>query len=398
MPQQHSPNVPSSPNLRESWYRRLNWTNTIFLIVSPLLVITLLPVTVYFNGLDWRMVVLFVVACLCTSISITGGYHRLFAHKSYQAHVLLKLFYLICGAAALQGSALKWCSDHRRHHRNVDTDKDPYSIKKGFFFAHIGWVFLKEEEEYKNSYANDLASDPLVKWQDKYCVAIAIIVGFVVPTLVGWAFDRPLSGLLWGGFARVVVTHHCTFFINSLCHMWGSQPFNLTVSARDNFVLAFFTYGEGYHNFHHKFEGDYRNGFRWYHWDPTKWTIKTLSYLKMTWNLRKISETEILRAKLAVQEQNLRVRGYYDEQMSSLRLKIEEAHRNVQHLKASYAQFKLEYPSRWNANLQRAAQSRAEFLAKRNAMVAKLKADINNAKYDFRFAMAQWRRAYSLAG
>jgi stearoyl-CoA desaturase (delta-9 desaturase) len=279
----------------------------------------------------------------------------------------------------------------------VDTDEDPYSIQKGFFYAHIGWVFLKEDEQYKDKFAPDLEADPLVKWQNKYNVSISIIVGFLLPTLVGWAFGRPFAGLIWGGFARVVITHHCTFFINSLCHMWGSQPFNTSGSARDNFILAFFTYGEGYHNFHHKFEGDYRNGIRWYHWDPTKWTIKTLSYFKMTWNLRKISEFEILRAKLAVQEQNLRVRGYYDEQMATLRAKLEEAHKNVQRLKHSYAQLKNDWQKEWLNIKDQAAHQRDEFTAKREAMIRQLRADIDNAKGELRLAMHQWRRAYAVA-
>lgn len=352
------------------WYSRLNWTNTLFLIISPLIVLSLVPVELYFRGLDYRLFTLFVVSCFATSISITGGYHRLFAHRSYQAHWLVRLFYLVFGAAALQGSAIKWCSDHRRHHRNVDTEKDPYSIKKGFFYAHIGWVFLKEPKDYEKNFAADLTKDPLVQWQHKYYVPLAIIFGFLLPTLVGWMFGRPDGGLLYGGFARVVLTHHCTFFINSLCHMWGSRPFTHAVTARDNFVLAFLTYGEGYHNFHHKFEADYRNGFRWYHWDPTKWLIKALSYLKLTSNLRKIPETEILRAKLAVQEQHLRMRGYYDERMAALRVKVEEAHRKIQQMKMRYNEIKRD---------------------------RRMRIDFELAKIELRAALRQWQRAYALA-
>lgn len=379
------------------WYRRLNWVATIFLIGSPLVVFTLVPINTYLHGLDWRMVALFAVACLLTSVSITGGYHRLFAHKSYQAHVLLKLFYLVFGAAALQNSALKWCSDHRRHHRYVDTDEDPYSIKKGFFYAHIGWVFLKEDPKYQNSYAPDLLADKWIMWQHKYYLPLAVGVGFLLPTLVGWAFDRPFAGLLWGGFARVVVTHHCTFFINSLCHMWGSQPFQTTGTARDNFILALFTYGEGYHNFHHKFEGDYRNGIKWYHWDPTKWMIKLLSYFKVTWNLRKISETEILRAKLAVQEQQLRVRGYYDERLAALRAKLEEAQKNLQRLKYNYAQLKKEYAQKRAQYALAYEQKKHEYAEAYKVKKAQLAAEIERAREEFQVAMNQWRYAYAVA-
>jgi stearoyl-CoA desaturase (Delta-9 desaturase) len=392
-------------------YRRINWIPTTFLIGSPIFMATMLPINLYVEGFDWKMIGLFFIACFLTSISITGGYHRLFAHKSYQAHVLLKLFYLIFGAAALQNSALKWCSDHRRHHRNVDTDEDPYAIQRGFFFAHIGWVFLKEDPKYKDKFASDLENDPLVQWQHKYYLPLYLAVGFVLPTMVGWAFGKPFAGFLWGGIARVVVTHHCTFFINSLCHMWGSKPFNLTGTARDNFVLAFFTYGEGYHNFHHKFEGDYRNGIKWYQWDPTKWLIKVLSYFRMTWNLRKISDTEILRAKLAVQSQQLKVRGFYNDQVEALRLKIEETQKNLQRLKSNYAQLKkdysvayeqkkLDYGQAYEAMKLEYGQSYQLFLRdvylKREEMLRQLRTEMDRHREEYRAAMNQWRYQYAM--
>lgn len=354
-------------------YKRLNWTNTLFLVISPLIVVLFLPIEFITKGFDFKLFTLFLIGCFVTSISITGGYHRLFAHRSYQTNQFMKLFYLVFGAAALQGSVLKWCTDHRRHHRNVDTESDPYTIKKGFFYAHIGWVFLKDDPRYEGKFDKDLLKDPLIVWQHKYYVPIAIVVGFVVPLLVGWIMGNPWGGLLFGGFARVVLTHHCTFFINSLCHMWGSKPYSDEISARDNFVLAFFTYGEGYHNFHHKFEADYRNGIRWYHWDPTKWFIKFLAFFGFAKNLRKMPETEILKARIRLQEMKLKQKGRYDEGLQVLKDKLEEAHSKFYQLKKSYAQMKKDFSSQHSERLEQ------------------LKLEMRIAKIEFRKTLNQWR-------
>lgn len=359
--------------------KRINWVNTIFLIVTPILVLTLLPIHISLEGVPTSLLILFVISCLATSVSITGGYHRLFAHKSYEANRFVKLLYLICGAAALQGSALKWCSDHRRHHRHVDTEEDPYNVKKGFWFAHIGWVFMKDNPKYEKQRAPDLKADPLVLWQHKHYILLAVLVGFLLPTLIGSLYGYPWGGLLYGGFARVVITHHCTFFINSLCHLWGKQPYGDKVSAKDNFLLAFFTYGEGFHNFHHKFANDYRNGIRWYHWDPTKWTIRSLSFLGFTWNLQKTGETDILKARLSADELLLQKKGRYDQQVKALKLKIEEAHRRFQSAKEKYRALK------------------ADFSHQKEIKLQELKLEIKNAKMEFQAGLTQWQafcRAY----
>ena len=166
----------------------------------------------------------------------------------------MRLLYLLFGAAAFQASVIRWASNHRRHHKFVDTEDDPYSIKKGFFYAHIGCALLKDDPKYKNWLIPDLMKDPLVVWQDKYYIRLAAFMGFGIPLLAGWAMDAPFGGLLIGGVVRIVLTHHCTFFINSLCHTMGRQPYSDSHSGRDSMVMALLTYGEGYHNYHHQFQ------------------------------------------------------------------------------------------------------------------------------------------------
>lgn len=279
--------------------QQLDWTNILFLIISPLIGIVGTGVYVYFNGIHPLEIVTFILFYLLTGLSITAGYHRYFSHRSYDCHFLLRLFYLVFGACALENSLLRWASDHRMHHKNVDTDLDPYNIKKGGWYAHIGWIFYKRTVDPHFTNVQDLIKDPLVLWQKKYYVPIAVLAGFLLPALIGLAVDRPLGGFLFGGFFRVTFVHHATFFINSLAHMVGRQTYSNQDSSRDSWWLAFLTYGEGYHNFHHKFQADYRNGFRWYHFDPTKWLVAIGKWVGLTHRLNRTPSEKILAAKLA---------------------------------------------------------------------------------------------------
>ena len=122
-------------------------------------------------------------------------------------------------------------------------------------------------------------------------------VSLILPFIIGLYYGRPFGGLLWGGFLRLTLVHHFTFFINSLCHYVGKRPFDFNTSARDSWWVAYLTFGEGFHNFHHKFQGDYRNGIRWYDFDPSKWMIKFLSFLKLTKDIRKVADYKILNAR-----------------------------------------------------------------------------------------------------
>jgi stearoyl-CoA desaturase (delta-9 desaturase) len=154
---------------------------------------------------------------------------------------------------------------------------------------------------------NDLRKDKLVMWQYKYVHWIGLVVGLVIPSLLGFAWNHfngmdpwvgALGGFLIAGVARIVVAQHCTFFINSLCHTIGRQPYSSSHSARDSAIMAFLTFGEGYHNYHHEFQHDYRNGVKPWQWDPTKWTIWTLSKLGLVEDLRRVPDTKILLAEM----------------------------------------------------------------------------------------------------
>ncbi|WP_340676555.1 fatty acid desaturase [Paraglaciecola sp.] len=280
------------------------WLTTLLLSLTFLGALVLVPwrgFTHGFDGIEWLAFVIFTYA---SGLSITAGYHRLWSHKSYKAHPAIRFLYALGGALAIQNSALHWCSDHRVHHRYVDNnDKDPYSSKRGFWYSHIGWMLREYNASTYSDYNNvrDLQNDPIVMWQHKHYLALVIVMNIGLPALLGWLNGDIISMLLIAGLLRLVVVHHCTFFINSLAHIWGKQPYTDKNSARDNGFLALLTYGEGYHNFHHVFENDYRNGTNWWHYDPTKWLIKLLSLINLTSDLRKVPQQRIEIARLKMQ-------------------------------------------------------------------------------------------------
>ena len=278
--------------------RKKDWTNILFLSLTPLVGIFGTAAYAFKFGVQWWQPILFLVSYLLVGLSVTAGYHRLFAHKGYESHPLVQAFFLFFGAMALQNSILKWASDHRTHHKYVDKDWDPYSIKRGGLSAHIFWLFYKDPDGRKFDNVPDLLNNRLVMWQYRYASWIGILFGLGIPTLVGAAFGSPVAGLLWGGFLRIVVIHHTTFFVNSIAHMYGSRPYTDENSARDNWLLAFVTNGEGFHNFHHRFPTDYRNGIRWFDWDPTKWLIRTFAALGLARELRATPRPIIERARL----------------------------------------------------------------------------------------------------
>lgn len=291
----HIENAPRKPPLIR--------TNALLFALTPLAAAVLVPwrgVTHGFSGWAWAFFALFLIA---NEMAITAGYHRLWAHRSYDAHPALKVLLLIFGAMALQNTALVWCSGHRRHHLYVDdNEKDPYSVRRGFWFAHIGWM-LRDYPSGSVDLSNvpDLKRDPLIALQHRFYVPIVLITNFGFPLAAGWAVGDLWGTFILAGVLRLVLSHHFTFFINSLAHMWGSRPYTDDNTARDNPVLAVLTYGEGYHNFHHAFAHDYRNGARWWQWDPTKWLIASLQWIGLTRRLRRTPAFQIQRALLAMQ-------------------------------------------------------------------------------------------------
>jgi stearoyl-CoA desaturase (delta-9 desaturase) len=269
-----------------------------FLILTPIIGIAGTAIYTVLHGFHLWMPLLAIGMYAAVGLSICAGYHRFFSHKSYEASTGVQIFYAIFGAMAAQNSILWWSSSHRIHHQYVDRDWDPYNIKRGFWWAHILWIFYRHPAPDAESNAADLLKNPVVQWQNRWYRSILIVGGFGLPTLIGAMFGDPLAGLLWGGFLRLAVIHHTTFFVNSLAHYVGKPTYNAEVSARDNWGVALLTLGEGYHSFHHRFPADFRNGIRWYHWDPAKWFIAALRATGLASDLRSATPPQVEQARM----------------------------------------------------------------------------------------------------
>ena len=322
-------------------FKKYDFLMTLFLVLLPLVSLIGIPLYIYYNGIVWQELTLFFISWFLAGSGITIGYHRLFAHKTFKTKPVLEWILMLCGSMALQNTIIKWCSDHRRHHKKLDTSEDPYSIKRGFFHAHIGWILIKGDDNIAN--ISDLKKKTAVKFQDKHYWSIALFLSFGLPVLIGLLYGRPLGGLLWGGFLRVTLVHHFTFFINSLCHYLGKTEYEFNTTAKDSWIAAFLTFGEGYHNYHHKFQWDYRNGIKWYNFDPSKWIIKLLSFFKITYSLKKASKHNILRAKIDTLNRKIKDLKFNSIYTEKIQLITDSAMENLElwkNLELKYKSFK----------------------------------------------------------
>lgn len=298
--------------------RPLDRFNIGFLAALHLAALVAVPWFALTVGVAWADIGAAVVLWILTGLGITGGYHRLFSHKGWSAHRAVEVVLACLGGAAAQNSVLAWAADHRRHHSRVDTEQDPYNAHWGFWWSHMGWIIRDDPFQTGEESIPDLARDPFLQFQHRHYVLLAAAVNLLLVVCAGLVTGRMLGAFVVAGLARVVVVQHFTFTINSLSHMWGSQPFSAANSSRDNWLLGVITLGEGYHNYHHAFETDYRNGIAWYAFDPTKWLIWSLSKLGLADNLRRTPVDVVLRRRFEEGRSTLadRMEQYLDDAAS----------------------------------------------------------------------------------
>jgi stearoyl-CoA desaturase (delta-9 desaturase) len=313
--------------------RKKDWVNIIFLTLTPVIGVFGTALYTWRHGFHLWMLVLMLGMYAAVGMSICAGYHRFFSHKSYEASPIVQFFFAIFGALAAQNSILWWSSSHRVHHKYVDHDWDPYNIRRGFWWAHIFWIFYKNEER-DETFANspDLKANKIVMWQHRWYKVILMVVGFGLPALIGAACGDWVAGLLWGGFLRIAVIHHTTFFVNSAAHTLGKPLYNAEVSARDNWIVALLTLGEGYHSFHHRFPADFRNGIHWYQWDPAKWLIRAFRAVGLASDLRSTPPPQVEQARMAAALRDVETRldaakGHVGD---DIRRRIAEARANLE--------------------------------------------------------------------
>lgn len=363
---------------------RINWTNSSFLIGTFVVTCTAVPLYLWKCGVDTFQVSMFLFFFIATGLSITLGYHRLFSHVAFQASWPVRLLTLIFGAAAFENSAMHWVSDHRRHHKHVDHEEDPYDISQGFWYAHMGWILFKLDAEPPLDNIQDLRKDRIFMLQDKYYTAIAVGFGLVLPALLGFLHNGwlgALGGFLLAGVARVTAVQHMTFFINSLCHTVGSQPYSDRCSARDSWIMAIFTFGEGYHNYHHEFQHDYRNGVKWWQWDPTKWSIWTLEKLHLARGLRRVPEEKVLLSQLTDTRRRLNERLTCKKTVLNTRIRelLKNSDAKLHQLNERWVALKAQYAEKAGALKHEYSEKAGHQLEEARAALAEIRQEVHRA-------------------
>ncbi|KAB8256624.1 hypothetical protein BDV32DRAFT_128798 [Aspergillus pseudonomiae] len=290
------PHITEQPITWANWYKHINWLNCFFILFIPFLGC----VGAYWTPLQLYTGIFTVVYYFNAALGITAGYHRFWAHRCYKATLPLRIYLAAAGAGAGQGSIRWWSRGHRSHHRYTDTEKDPYSAQKGFWYSHIGWMVLKQNpKRIGRTDVTDLDADAVVVWQHTNYIKSALFMCLVFPTLVcGLGWGDWLGGFVYGGILRVFFIQQATFCVNSLAHWIGEQPFDDRNSPRDHVITAFVTLGEGYHNFHHEFPSDYRNAIEWWQYDPTKWSIWVWKQLGLAYDLKQFRQNEIEKGRI----------------------------------------------------------------------------------------------------
>jgi stearoyl-CoA desaturase (delta-9 desaturase) len=271
--------------------------------VIPVLGLVLVGWQLWGNALGWNDVFVFLIMYVSTALGITVGFHRLFTHRSFKTTKGVRATLAILGSVAIEGPVISWVADHRKHHAFSDQPGDPHSphvdhghglkgALRGLLHAHVGWLFIHTHRGRKTRYAPDLLADPTIRWVDRTFV-LWVVLGFAIPfflgALFGGTWEDGLTGMLWGGLVRILLLHHVTYSINSLCHFFGRQPFETGDESRNLAWLAPLSFGEAWHNGHHAFPTSARHGLGRFEPDPSAWVISALEKLGLAWDVVRIN-------------------------------------------------------------------------------------------------------------
>lgn len=251
----------------------------------------------------WKSWIFFCVYDLCSGLGVTAGAHRLWAHKTYKAKLPYRIMLMLFNCIAVQNHILEWCRDHRVHHKFTETDADPHNAKRGFFFAHMGWLLMRKHPQVllKGSTVDmsDLESDPVLTFQRRHYSKLILIFSVIVPTMLPWLWwgENPINALLFLAFFRYVYSLHMTWLVNSAAHLWGKKPYDKTMNPAENLLVAILALGEGFHNYHHTFPYDYATS----EWGPT-WNITTCfidfcAGIGLVYDRKQVSQEAISRVK-----------------------------------------------------------------------------------------------------
>jgi stearoyl-CoA desaturase (delta-9 desaturase) len=267
-------------------------------IVMPFLGLLVAVFLLWGWGLTWVELTLFACMYIVTGIGTTVGYHRLFTHRSFETHPVVQCILGVLGSMALQGPLIWWVALHRRHHQHSDRHGDPHSphqpgrgvlgVLYGLWYAHVGWIFRSGQVNLAH-YVKDLRQSALLR-AINLLFPVWVVIGLLLPTVLGWliqgGWQGALLGLIWGGLVRMFFVQHVTWSVNSVCHLWGTQPYRSGDHSRNNLVVGILSLGEGWHNNHHAFPTSARHGLRWWQLDLSYWVICALALVGLAWQVR----------------------------------------------------------------------------------------------------------------
>lgn len=268
------PNAPASTPVRRGKASWIGYTVFIALHAACL--------SVFFTSATLTALVLCGAVYLVQMIGITVGYHRYFAHRSFKTSRWFQFVLACIGCSAGQSGPGWWVARHRQHHRASDTADDVHSpVVHGFWWSHSGWILSTASDGTDREMIKDQNRYPELHWLDRHVWLPPLVLAVVCFLIGGW------SGLIWGFLISTVVSHHATFTVNSVCHLWGRRRYPTGDASRNNFLVALITLGEGWHNNHHHYQSSARQGFRWWEIDVSYYVIRLLACLRLVWDVRK---------------------------------------------------------------------------------------------------------------
>ena len=279
----------------------------------PFLALGVVCWQVWADLLRWSDLAVFAIMYLLTAGGVTVGFHRYLTHRSFATSRPVRAALAVMGSAAIEGPVISWVADHRKHHAFSDREGDPHSphvghdggwrgALTGLLHAHVGWLFIHTERGAKSRYAPDLLADPVVRFVDRTFVVWALgglVAAFGLGYAIGGSFHAALTGLLWGGAVRMLVVHHVTYSINSLCHFFGRRSFDTGDHSRNLLWLALPSLGESWHNNHHAFPTSAVHGLRRWQVDPSAAMIRVLEATGLVWDVVRVDPARQRRKAIA---------------------------------------------------------------------------------------------------
>ncbi|KAF7493364.1 Stearoyl-CoA desaturase 5 [Sarcoptes scabiei] len=319
-----SENIPSLPAVKDSPEESFKitdivWRNVILLTLLHMLAIKGWLIFMIDPEAKWQTsVATFIFGLFSSTFGITAGAHRLWSHRSYKAKWPLRLVLAFANTMALQNDIYEWSRDHRVHHKYSETNADPHNSRRGFFFAHMGWLMLKKHQDVKlkgkNIDMSDLWADPIVRFQRRFYIPLVLLCWGIIPTLIPYYLwnERLYYAFLGCVCFRYVYVLHCTWLVNSAAHLWGHRPYDRNIEPRENNSVVYLALGEGYHNYHHAFPFDYsasEYGFN-LNFNLTTFLIDSFEKLGQAYDLKKPSKQMILARKIRTGDgtENLMIR------------------------------------------------------------------------------------------